>query len=250
MKPPDRADLALVAIDFRTLFVPGAPGRILRENDPDRSAGPLFWLGGSAQGNVAGVHQDVDDAVAAELLALSRSEPPFHVPATLPLHIGRYERLLARDGAVPRRDLEVTYELPRNLPVTGDDELVSSGSAAALRFEAAIAEGGMPENLVVLKMREVGDLWPPWCMLLCQGEVASIAFAARLSGEGAELGLATVPKFRGRGFAALATAAWSNHPALASRALFYSAAQDNKASRRVIERLNLRRIGTSLRLDV
>lgn len=244
-----QADLALLAIDFRTLFVPGSTERILRENDPDRSPGPLFWLAGSGEGNIAGVRQDVDDGVAAELLALARSEPPFHVPGTLPLHIGRYERLLACDGAPPRRDLELIYELPRHLPVTDGDELLFSGSPEAQAFMAEIARRGMPETLVALKLREPADLWPPWCMLFCDGEPASIAFAARLSGEGAELGLVTVPRFRGRGFASMVTAAWSNHAALAARALFYSAAQDNKASRRVIERLALRPIGTSLRLE-
>ncbi|MGE0239001.1 MAG: GNAT family N-acetyltransferase [Parvibaculaceae bacterium] len=241
-------DLALIAVDFRTLFVPAGDRRIERENDPDRSPGPLFWLAGCAQGNIAGVRQDVSDAVARELLALADTEPPFHAPGTLPRHVERYETLLTRDGAAPRGEVELIHELPHDLPTKGDHELVLSGSAAAFRFEAGIARCGMPQNLVELKMRAPADLWPPWCMLLAEGEVAAMAFAARLSDDGAELGLVTVPKFRGRGFAAEVTAGWSRLPALAKRALFYSTAEDNLASRRVVARLRLRRIGRGFRL--
>lgn len=105
----------------------------------------------------------------------------------------------------------------------------------------------MPENLIVSRMREVKDFWAPWVMLMEEGEVAAMTFAARLADEGAELGLVTEPKFRGRGFARVA-AAWTNMPELENRRLFYGADQDNLASQRVIARLRLRRIGVSLRL--
>jgi RimJ/RimL family protein N-acetyltransferase len=102
---------------------------------------------------------------------------------------------------------------------------------------AAVAKDGMPQNLVDLRMRVPEDLWAPWVILMAEGEVASMAFAARISDDGAELGLATVPKFRGRGLARLVTAAWTNLPELAMRRLFYGADHDNVASHRVITQL-------------
>jgi predicted GNAT family acetyltransferase len=95
----------------------------------------------------------------------------------------------------------------------------------------------------------VGELWEPWCMALHDGEVASIAFAARLSETGAELGLATAPERRGRGYATAATAGWTRLRSLRSRALFYSTEQTNISSRRVIARLGLRCLGASLGLS-
>ena len=74
-----------------------------------------------------------------------------------------------------------------------------------------------------------------------------VAFAARISEVGAELGVATVREFRGQGYAA--APGWSGLPILQSRKLFYSIDQTNISSRRVIARLGLHLLGASLRLS-
>ncbi len=107
---------------------------------------------------------------------------------------------------------------------------------------------GMPEGLFSMGFQGAADLWAPWCAAVVDGEVASVAFAARLSEVGAELGLATAPAFRGRGLAAAVTAAWSRLPSLRTRTLFYSTASDNRASQRVAARLGLTLRGTTLRV--
>ena len=237
-------DLERLDLEGQTLFVLTPEGRIARENDPDRSAGPKFWLAGCGQGNVARLHRDVASGVAAEIAARVSREPPFQVPGTLPHFIGQYERLLP--GA--QRSLELVHDLPHRLPHETGGHLIASGSADGACFIAGVQKHGMPDNLVALRMRVLEDLWAPWVILMAEGEVAAMAFAARLSADGAELGLATVPKFRGRGLAARVTAAWTNLPELRSRRLFYGADQDNLASQRVVAKLGLRRIGVSLRL--
>jgi RimJ/RimL family protein N-acetyltransferase len=226
-------DLDLLDLEGRTLYVLTPEGRIARENDPDRSAGPQFWFAGCAAGTVARLHRNLapDTAAAIE-------------PGALPRFIADYERLLP--GAELSREL--VHELPHSLQVENDARLITSGSEEGARFMAAVVKDGMPRNLVDLRMRVPEDLWAPWVMLMVDGEVASMAFAARLSDDGAELGLATVPKFRGRGLARLVTAAWSNLPELKVRRLFYGADHDNLASGRVIAQLGLRRIGVSIRL--
>ncbi|WP_312367172.1 GNAT family N-acetyltransferase [Ensifer sp.] len=84
---------------------------------------------------------------------------------------------------------------------------------------------------------------------MVEGEVASLAFAARLADNGAELGLVTTKAFRGQGFAAAATAGWTRLPTLRSRTLFYSTDRDNISSQRVAERLGLHLRGASLRIS-
>ncbi|MCI0391566.1 MAG: GNAT family N-acetyltransferase [Acidobacteria bacterium] len=79
--------------------------------------------------------------------------------------------------------------------------------------------------------------------------MASVVFAARLSKAGAEIGVATAPEMRGRGYAATAVARWSRLRSLRSRALFYSMVQTNGSSQRVTARLGLRSMGASLRLS-
>lgn len=83
----------------------------------------------------------------------------------------------------------------------------------------------------------------PWAMVLTGGRVSSICHTARDSPAGVEAGTWTDPAFRGRGFAAAATAAWAGLPALAGRPAFYSTTADNLSSQRVAERLRLRRLG-------
>jgi len=89
----------------------------------------------------------------------------------------------------------------------------------------------------------------PWCVALHDRQVASVAFAARLSKAGAEIGVATAPEMRGRGYAATAVARWSRLRSLRSRALFYSTDQTNGSSQRVAARLGLRFLGASVRLS-
>lgn len=237
-------DLDLLALEGRTLYVLTPEGRIARENDPDRSAGPRFWLAGCAGGTVARLHRDLAPGIAAEIEALAAREPPFDEPGALPRFIADYQRLLPGAGL----SREIVHELPQGLQVENGALFITSASDDGARFIAAVATDGMPQNLVDLGMRVPADLWAPWVILMAEGEVASMAFAARLVREGAELGLATVPKFRGRGYARLAAAAWTNLPELTSRRLFYGADHDNRASGRVIAQLGLRRIGVSIRL--
>lgn len=237
-------DLDLLALEGRTLYVLTPAGRIARENDPDRSPGPRFWIAGCAGGTVARLHRNLAPGIATEIEALAAREPPFEAPGALPRFMADYERLLP--GAELSREL--IHQVPRGLAVENGARFIISGSEDGARFIAAIAKDGMPQNLIDLNMRVLADLWAPWVILVAEGEVASMAFAARLSDEGAELGLATVPKFRGRGYARFVTAAWSNLPELATRRLFYGADHDNHASQRVVAQLGLRRIGVSIRL--
>ena len=111
-----------------------------------------------------------------------------------------------------------------------------------------LSERGMRQGLLDLGFRDLADFWPPWCAAVVVGEIVSIAFAARISDVAAELGVATVTGFRGRGFAAAATAGWSSLPSLQSRVLFCSIGQENISSQRVARRLRLRPHGTSLRI--
>jgi RimJ/RimL family protein N-acetyltransferase len=107
---------------------------------------------------------------------------------------------------------------------------------------------GLPDGSAELGFRSISDLWRPWCMALVNAEVASVAFAARISETGAELGVATANAFRGQGYAAAAAAGWTKLPTLQSRKLFYSTDQTNVSSQRVIARLGLHFLGASLRL--
>lgn len=232
---------------YHTLFRLRSDGRIGRENDPDGSRGPRLWLAGCSEGNVFGVRDNLSDVLVRKLESLASSEPPFVHPAA-PVHLKRYLTLLGDDGPASY-SLELTYELPHSHPYTSSVQLIGNDSEEGKDLVSSWMKGGMPGPLFELGFRDVADLWSPWCAALIDGEVASLAFAARLSYTGAELGLITTKKLRGQGLAAAATAGWSRLPSLHSLALFYSTDRNNTSSRRVTTRLGLPLLGTSLRIS-
>src|SRR5262249_20166810 len=107
---------------------------------------------------------------------------------------------------------------------------------------------GLPSALTKLGFQDVSELWAPWCAALDDGEIVSLAFAARLSKDGADLGLVTLPTHRGKGYGAAVTAGWTGLSSLTDRNLFYSTDQTNVSSQRVISRLGLRFIGCTFLL--
>ncbi|HEM7878049.1 GNAT family N-acetyltransferase [Burkholderia contaminans] len=234
-------------IDYRTLFCLHPDRRIERENDPDRSPAPRFWLGRCADGNLAGVRADVPPPVADALARLASSEPPLSGPMH-PAHLERYLALLA---PVPHWNIGLVYPLPHALDFDIDARvaLIDGDSDAGRHLLHALSTRGMPGGLFSMGFRSVADLWAPWCAAVVDEEITSVAFAARLSDVGAELGLATAPAFRGRGLAAAVTAAWTRLPSLRTRTLFYSTDSDNRASQRVASRLGLTLRGTTLRVE-
>jgi hypothetical protein len=141
----------------------------------------------------------------------------------------------------------MSYVLPNDVAYQHDARLICSDSPAGQELRATLAAQGLPTGLAGMGFS--GDFWNPWCVALQQDEVASVAFAARLSETGACLGLATSPELRGKGYAAAATAGWARMPTLRSRALFYGTSQTNVSSQRVVARLGLRFLGGSLSLS-
>ena len=242
------SDTELLAIQFQTAFVLERSGRILITNDPDRSPAPRFALTGCASGNIYGVRADVSDGIAAQLMDLAASEPPFFDRLGTPRHLDRYIGLLSHDTLVPKPALEMCYVLPNDIAYEHDVRLICSERLDGQELRATLATNGVPTGLAKMGFADVADFWDPWCVAMHDAEVASVAFAARLSETGACLGLATSPDLRGRGYAAAATAGWARMPALQSRALFYSTSQTNISSQRVIARLGLRLLGSGLGL--
>jgi RimJ/RimL family protein N-acetyltransferase len=246
---PMTLEIDWLNIDRRTLFLLTADGRIERENDPEHSPGPRFWLARCQEGNVFGIRADFPDDGAAELEAIATTEPSFTRSVTSPRHLDRYAELVARACGVARRTFGLIYELPHSPRYESHAQLIGSDSEEGQRFGQSLSERGMPRGVSELGFRSVADLWPPWCAAVVDGEIASIAFAARLSDVGAELGVVTVRAFRGRGLAAAATAGWSSLPSLQSRVLFYTTDQGNISSQRAAKRLGLQLRGASLRIS-
>lgn len=236
---------SLINTELRTRFTLTPTGRIIREADPEGSPGPLMFLAGCDSGNLVRFGHELDENLVAELSALAGDEPPLTEPGAAPVHLGKYLDRLGRLGPVETHQ-GLSFHLPHRSPTQVTAPLIASGTVEGDQLVEILARDGMPPDLVEMGFRDVSDLWAPWRLALRDGRIASLAFAARLGPDGAELGLATLPAFRGQGLAAAATAGWSALPALADRTLFYSTATSNLASQRVVAKLGLRFIGPTL----
>jgi len=83
----------------------------------------------------------------------------------------------------------------------------------------------------------------PWVMAMHEARVVSICHTPTWNQHAAEAGTWTHPDFRGRGYAAAATAEWATLLRHTGRVLFYSTSQTNRSSQAVAARLRLRHIG-------
>ena len=239
-------DLRLLQVDIDTMFVMSASGRIERENDPDRSSGPRVFFVGCPFGNLIRVRYDLDD-VAMRILEVAAEEPPWHDPDAMPACAEKIVELLS-DGQAAAVSTALVYQLPNGLRYEHPGAIVRGDSDEGRQMLARLADRGMPDYMQTAGFKGAGDFWEPWCVAMDNGEIASMAFAARLGVSGAELGVYTFPKYRSRGLAAAVTAAWSSMRSLNQRALFYSTSKSNRSSQRVTARLGLRLIGTSVRI--
>src|SRR5688572_23708704 len=105
-------------------FVLTDTGRILRENDPDRSVGPRLAVLGSPDGNLAFVRHDVPDDVAAELVRAVAQDPPWFEVDTLPASA---DALAERLAPVTSVEPSLIFALPHQ-SVTAEPRIVSSGT--------------------------------------------------------------------------------------------------------------------------
>ena len=230
---PQRADMPapaarrLLELEAETRFTL-KDGRIASEAPPDNAPGPLLYVAG---GRVWG-DESITPQILDELSRLARDETPGGLDRCL--------TLLPKSGAASGG---LSYLLPHGTQALGAARTIASGSAEAENLEARFDREGMPRDLLDLNFRQVADLWPPYCLVVEDGRVAALAFTARRGPRGAELGLVTLPGFRGRGLAGQAVAGWSVLSELRDLTLFYSTATTNLASQRVAAKLGLPFIG-------
>jgi hypothetical protein len=249
LTPKPISDLELLALDLDASFLMTASGRIDKVNSPEREPAPRCVLAGCRTGNLVRLRHDVGEATARDIAALLKDQPPWFDPAAAPPCLPGLIRLLSREAPVATVSRGVIYTLSHGLRSPAPSATLVCGDEPERRtLLERLAREGMPQGAVDAGFRGVGDFWPPWCAALEGGDIAAVAFAARLGASAAEVGVYTLPDYRGRALAAAVTARWSSLAELADRRLFYSTQVTNRSSQRVAERLGLARLGASLAL--
>ena len=169
-------------------------GRIVRNTDPDRGAGPRLYLGGCETGNVVCLRHDVGAKTARAVEAMAADEPPLRAPDSVPTHVDDYVALLAAEAPVEQRGHGVNYCFPPDFAYEHDVTIVSSDMPEAERAALGVADDqALPEPLVAIGFSTVAKVWTPWCVALHDGEIASLVETVRIGPTGAEAGVNTVP---------------------------------------------------------
>jgi RimJ/RimL family protein N-acetyltransferase len=226
------ADLELLRIEIELLWPPDDRGRI---------AGTELVIASSLAGCAAAIGTAVPDDLAAELAAaVAGAAPPADLSAPPPL-LDHCRRLLeARLGPVALRPGSgPSYLIPEQVASRSDATLVRSDDRAV-----AALRGLNPGTWEVDEWEQLLDgRLGPWVMAVRDGKVVSICHTPARSPRAAEAGVWTRPEYRGRGYAAAATAAWAALLRPGGRVLFYSTSRTNVSSQRVAARLALRPLG-------
>jgi hypothetical protein len=219
-------DDALMALRANVLFTSDARGRMVSTNEPfapSRRPAPTLWVGWTATRYHVRIGAAVSSADARELEAIFAAAPP---PG------------YGLDWEVCRDVANTIGGAPQGGPAYrfGDDLAVGEGVAVT------------PDNVALARETYpwlVDELagWSPCVAIVRDDAIVSVCFTARLDDHAAEAGVDTLPAYRGRGFAATATAAWAAAIRATGRVPFYSTSSNNMSSLAVTRRLGLVRFG-------
>jgi RimJ/RimL family protein N-acetyltransferase len=228
-------DVELLRIEIDTQWEADAGGRLVRTRERDASPAPDVVIAGGRSSSVIMFGQHVPGEAARVLRAVVRDDGD---AAGLPSVVELAQRWL---GPI-ERSKGPCYVIPEGTRFAPTAEVVclgGPGSGWQRRVGLPPYSDWGAEEWELLFKGELG----PCAMAISDDQVISICHTARLSEGGAEAGVWTDPRARGRGHAASVTAAWATLLAPSGRHLFYSTSDRNLSSQKVAERLELHPIG-------
>lgn len=223
--------LELLAIQSAIVHdrVPGRYGLTVALTETDRA----LWIGDA-----------VPDAPAREMSALFASTPAPRIPNEPPPILAELARLLdERDPLHPvlERRTGPTYRIDPDTPLSVGVHLETNPD----KLREANPGHWEPVEWTELLDGTLG----PYAIATVGGRVASICHTpGPLTPTCAEVGVWTHTDYRGRGYAAATTAAWTRLVRAPGRYLFYSTDSANHSSQRVASRLRLQLLGWTYRL--
>ena len=206
-------------LQLATLYESDA-GRLTTTRDPAKQPAPMFVLVRSTAASAWGIGAGVPDALAEELAALARDEPPLRDLHDLPKHVDRYRALGTTESFGP------AFEFPDVIATPSEILLLEHERALDVNFR-----GWVPG--------EIAAGCGPVMGIVVDDHPVSICYCARRSDVAAEAGVDTAPAYRRRGYATRVTAAWALTIRGSGRIPLYSTSWTNTASLAVARKLGL-----------
>lgn len=205
---------------LETLFILDDRSRIVSTREPDSSRGPAFALIRRADSCAWAVSSGLSEEQAREIMRLASEEAPTSDFRKPPKHVEEYREVIG--GEI---ETGPAFEFPKHIPVVEGAVLIEDVEQLQAAFTGWTAQE-FPERSPIMAIIE-------------DGVPVSICFCARLTNSFAEAGVETNPRFRGRGFAGLATAAWAAAIRASGRTPIYSTSSSNAPSLALARKLGL-----------
>jgi hypothetical protein len=220
----------LMEIEADTAFTYDARGRILLTNEllaSARQPAQRFCLWRTRDGHVTRFGAALPDDLVALLTEIVAREPIGGDLRSPPATSVEIEAVLARHAPVARGGSGPAYHVPDEIPAP---------SHKVVRVTAETRDV-VCETFPWL-YTQYDDWWPAFATLH-DGVGVSVCFSSRVGPLAMAAGVETLPEFRGRGYAASATAAWSAAVRATGRIPVYGTSWDNLASQGVARKLGL-----------
>ena len=229
-------DRELMRIHVEALFTRDAAGRLLCVNEPNGADAPRFFLGRTAEGSDCWFRRDVDDDLMRELAAAAtaawRSSEDHRLAPEDP---ARYETLLARAAPIQQTEAGPAYCFPREIAEPAGVVRITDENAEILRPHLEPWLDSTAPGLLTMAVVE-------------DGRAVAVCSSVRITDVAREAGVETAPRFRGRGHAARAVAAWVAAVRRIGSIPLYSTSWKNTASQAVARKLGLRMFGADLHI--
>ena len=194
--------------------------RIVSTREPNPGRGPEFVLIRRADSCAWALGSGIGDEQATEITRLALDEHPTSDFRRPPKHLEEYLKIVGGEF-----DAGPAFEFPERMPLFGEAVLIEDVERLQGSFNGWTADE-LPGRSPIIAIVE-------------DGVPISVCFCSRVSELVAEAGVETAPKFRGRGMAGLATAAWTTAIQASGRTPIYSTSWSNGPSLAVARKLGL-----------
>lgn len=229
--------LDLLDLYINTCYVHAQHRCITRVNEWSGGDAPRFWLGRTTIGSIWRWRYDLPLDIRRSLDRLLRREPIAHsFPA--PLH-SEQDIVSIVSGSHDAPEVVSGPVYWCRVPPA-----VTVSSVVKISIEQAGLMGAFLEDWVPDIKHE-----QPMMVSTSEGHAVSVCASVRSSADAAVAGVETAPRYRRRGHAARAVAAWAAAVRSEGKTAFYSTSWENQASRSVAAKLGFEIIGEDFRVS-
>jgi RimJ/RimL family protein N-acetyltransferase len=223
----DQEDQELMKIHVQALFTHDTPSRLLFVNEPGGGTpAPRLYLGRTRVGNLWRFRADLSESLIEKLEALCAEEPISNGFYSKPRHFESYVRLLEMHAPVQELWMGLAYHFTEYLEPSRPLLAITETNAEMLR-------GGFEELVIEL------PAWQPFLAIVEGGRAVSVCRSVRITPEAHEAGVATLPDYRGKGYAKDVVAGWAWVVQSMGAMPLYSTSWENTASQAVAKKLYL-----------